>query len=119
MKQIDVKGSSSTGTRSSAGLSMLACSLLLVFGSVLHAEGRTAKRRVAPVYPEIAKTMHIEGVVTVNATVNAGGDVVNAKAEGGNKLLSLAAEEAVKKWKFEPGSDQTVERIEIVFKLEQ
>ena len=119
LNRIGEKVSASARVRIASNLSALACSLLLVFGTVLHAEGRVVKRKVPPVYPDIAKTMHIEGVVMVSATVNAGGDVVNAKAEGGNKLLSLAAQDAVKRWKFLPGPDQTIEQVEIVFKLGQ
>lgn len=100
------------------GLYALACALLLVCSTNLRAEGRAAERKVPPIYPEAAKALHIGGVVRVDATVNAAGEVVKAEAQGGNKLLSHAAEDAVKKWKFAPGGGSTVEEIDIVFKLD-
>jgi len=100
------------------GFSAMACALLLVCSTNLRAEGRTAERKVPPVYPEAAKALHIGGIVRVDATVNAAGEVTKATAQGGNKLLSRAAEDAVKKWKFVPGGGDTVEEIDIVFKLD-
>lgn len=100
-----------------AGLCGLACALLLVCSTSLRAEGRATERKVPPVYPEAAKALHVGGIVRVNATVNAAGEVTKAEAQGGNKLLSRAAEDAVKRWKFAPGSGETVEEIDIVFKL--
>lgn len=115
MDTTEVRTSKSARIRSSAGIFKLICAVLIAIGTTLHAQGRPTTRKVPPVYPEIAKTLHIGGVVMVSATVNPSGDVTGAKAEGGNKLLALAAEEAVKKWKFVPGKDQTIEQVEIVF----
>jgi TonB family protein len=73
------------------------------------ADSRPVKMRVAPVYPEIAKRMRIEGEVRLQATVDAGGNVTEVKEVSGNHVLALAAEDAVRKWKFETGSgDATV-----------
>jgi len=70
---------------------------------------RTVKSRVAPIYPEIAKRMRVEGEVKLEATVDAGGNVTDVKEISGNHILALAAEDAVRKWKFESGSgDSTV-----------
>jgi len=71
------------------------------------ADERAVKQRVAPVYPEIARRMKIGGEVKVEATVDATGKVVDAKALGGNHLLSVAAEDAVRKWRFEPGAGES------------
>lgn len=117
MDQTESRTSKSARIRSSAGIFKIVCAVLIATGITLHAQGRTATRKVPPVYPPIAKTMHIGGVVMVAATVSAGGEVTAAKAQGGNKLLAQAAEDAVKKWKFVPGNDQTIEQVEIVFSV--
>jgi TonB family protein len=80
-----------------------------------HSEERRVEKRVPPVYPEIAKRMRIAGVVHVEATVAADGSVTAVKAITGNKMLSGAAEEAVKHWKFVPGDSQSTVGIDINF----
>jgi TonB family protein len=77
-----------------------------------HAENRHVEKRVAPVYPELARRMHIAGVVRVTAKVASDGSVTDCKAASGNQVLLSAAEEAVRKWKFvqaDAASDETVE----------
>jgi TonB family protein len=81
----------------------------------LAQSGRAVKTRVAPVYPEIAKRMHISGAVKVSATIDAEGKVTDAKAVSGNQMLSAAAIEAVRRWRFEPGDGQTTVELEINF----
>lgn len=68
------------------------------------ADDRPVKQRIPPVYPEIAKRMKIGGEVKLEATVDATGKVTDVKTLSGNHMLSIAAEEAVRKWKFEPGA---------------
>jgi len=92
--------------------------LLLVLSSLAFAalalpakaaDGRAVKVRVPPVYPEIAKRMHVTGEVRVSALVDAQGNVKNVKALSGNGMLAVAAENAVRQWKFAPGDgDETV-----------
>ena len=70
-----------------------------------------------PVYPELAKRMHIGGTVQIMATVAADGSVTDAEATTGNKMLTTAAEEAVKKWKFVAGDSQSTVNIAINFDM--
>jgi TonB family protein len=93
-------------------LSAVACLLLAL---PAHADDRRVERRVPPVYPEIAKRMRISGIVHVEATVAADGNVTAAKATAGNKMLSPAAEDAVKRWKFVPGDSPATVGIDINF----
>jgi TonB family protein len=79
------------------------------------ADGRKVQKRVAPVYPELARRMHISGVVRISATVAPDGSVTEAKAVTGNKMLSIAAEDAVKKWKFVAGDAQSTVDIDVNF----
>jgi TonB family protein len=83
------------------------------------ADDRPIKMRVAPVYPEIAKRLRITGSVTIEATVDADGKVSNVKTLSGNRMLSPAAEDAVRRWRFEPGSGQAKVDVPINFTLEE
>jgi TonB family protein len=76
---------------------------------------RKVASRVAPSYPELAKKMHIHGVVRVEAVVKANGSVKTTRVLGGNPVLVDAAVEAVAKWKFEPGQGETTEVVQLSF----
>jgi TonB family protein len=96
--------------------------IALTFNSTisLHAAddhaNRAVKQRVAPVYPELAKRMHVSGVVCVAVTVAPDGSVSATKVVSGNHMLSGAAEDAVHKWKFVPASEESTVEISIDFK---
>jgi TonB family protein len=81
------------------------------------ADEREIRTRVAPVYPEMAKRMKITGAVKVEATVDADGVVKEAKAVDGNRMLTAAAEEAVRHWKFVPGAGTSTVQVELHFAL--
>jgi TonB family protein len=57
---------------------------------------------VKPVYPPIAQSARIQGVVVVEALVDDQGNVVNARVVRSIPLLDAAALEAVSKWKYAP-----------------
>jgi protein TonB len=57
---------------------------------------------VKPTYPREAIHAHVEGVVVLEATVTASGDVVDVKVISGPPLLIPAAIKAVEEWKYEP-----------------
>jgi TonB family protein len=81
------------------------------------ADEREVRSRVAPVYPEMAKRMKITGAVKVEATVDSDGVVKSAHATDGNRMLSAAAEDAVKKWKFTAGDGTATVHVELHFAL--
>jgi len=83
------------------------------------ADERAVKSRVAPLYPEIAKRLRIGGAVKLAATVDAEGKVTDVKALSGNRMLAVAAEDAVRKWKFAPGTEETNVDLEINFAIGQ
>jgi protein TonB len=58
--------------------------------------------KVQPDYPVIAKQLHIEGAVEVEAHINEKGTVDSVKPMTGNAVLANAAVAATKKWKFTP-----------------
>jgi TonB family protein len=103
--------------RKKAGkLSVLA--LLALVAVSARADERAVKSRVAPAYPELAKRMRISGSVNVEATVDADGKVTDAKATSGNRMLTGAAEDAVRKWKFTSGDGTAVVHVEINFTMQ-
>ncbi len=79
---------------------------------------RKVKSRVSPSYPDLARRMMITGVVKVAVVVSPNGSVKSTKVIGGHPLLCDAAVDAVKKWKFEPASDETSGIVEFKFQPE-
>ncbi len=55
-----------------------------------------------PVYPAVAQSARIEGVVIIDAVIDEQGDIVRARVLEGPPLLVAAALEAVTRWKYEP-----------------
>ena len=99
-----------------------AAALSLVFAFTLPARAgdeRAIKSRVTPVYPELAKRMHITGEVKLEATVDAQGKVKDVKAISGNHMLEVAAEDAVRQWKFAPGDGDSVVPVTVNFSTSQ
>jgi TonB family protein len=79
-----------------------------------HSERKVASR-VTPVYPELAKKMHIRGTVKVEAIVRPNGQVKSTRLLGGNPVLVTAALDAVSKWKFETAQSETTEVVQLTF----
>ena len=59
-------------------------------------------KKVQPVYPRSALSMHIEGIVELMATISKSGDIATVKVLRGDKQLTQAAVDAVKQWKYKP-----------------
>jgi len=59
-------------------------------------------KEVDPVYPEIARKAHVEGMVILEATADIYGRVQNVKILRSIPLLDQAAIDAVKQWVYEP-----------------
>jgi TonB family protein len=97
------------------GAPLVALLALVCVSLACPAENRKVEKRVQPIYPEIAKRMHVGGLVRVSVTVAPDGSVTDARAVNGNKMLTLAAEEAVKKWKFVATDAQSTVDIDINF----
>ena len=76
---------------------------------------RRVSVRVAPAYPELARKMHIHGIVRVEAVVRPNGTVKSTRILGGNPVLVEAAQDAVRKWKFEPAQGETTEIAQLAF----
>ena len=59
-------------------------------------------KSVPPVYPQIARSSRAGGDVTVDALIDADGNVTNLKVVSGPPILRQAAMEAIKQWKYDP-----------------
>jgi TonB family protein len=57
---------------------------------------------VPPVYPALAKSAHITGAVTIEATIGTDGKVVDAKVVKSISMLDQAALDAVRQWEYLP-----------------
>ena len=60
------------------------------------------KKHVNPVYPPIAQSARVQGVVIIEATIGPDGRVRDAKVLRSIPLLDQAALDAVKQWEFTP-----------------
>ena len=97
--------------------------ILALWSNLAHAQNTTVSSsserktssRVAPVYPELAKKMHIHGIVRVEVVVRPNGSVKSSRVLGGNPVLVAAAQDAVSKWKFEPAQNETTEIVQLGF----
>ena len=63
---------------------------------------KAAKEKVQPEYPAMAKQLHLEGTVQVEAHIGSSGTVDEVKPLAGNAVLMNAAVQALKRWKFTP-----------------
>ena len=63
---------------------------------------KAAKERPAPDYPAMARQLHLEGEVQVQAHISETGAVEDAKPLTGNAVLAMAAVKAMRLWKFAP-----------------
>lgn len=59
-------------------------------------------RRVEPVYPPIAQTAQVEGLVILEATVDTTGHVTSLRVLRSHSVLEGAAMDAVRQWEYEP-----------------
>jgi TonB family protein len=98
---------------------LLACaSLVAMSPTPSMAQGeltRKVKFKVAPEYPELARRMNLRGTVKVLVVVAPSGNLKDTKVMGGNPILVNAAIDALKKWKFEPGTEESSGTVEFKF----
>jgi len=57
---------------------------------------------VKPVYPAIAQSARVQGIVIIEATIGPNGTVTEAKVLRSIPLLDQAALDAVRQWVFTP-----------------
>jgi TonB family protein len=79
-------------------------------------------KKVAPVYPPLARQARIQGTVILKVSINKSGDVYDVQLVSGHPMLAPAAIEAVKQWKYQPYllNGQPVEvdtNVQVTFKI--
>jgi len=62
----------------------------------------TKTRNVQPVYPLIAQSARVQGVVIIEATIDPSGRIADTRVLRSIPLLDQAALDAVRKWEYEP-----------------
>jgi protein TonB len=58
--------------------------------------------RVEPLYPPLARQMHVSGVVELVGIIATNGRIRELKLISGNPLLAPSALDAVRQWVYEP-----------------
>jgi TonB family protein len=103
-----------------AGLRLMqaaALALIMTLAMPARADERAVKSKASLIYPEIAKRMRISGAVRLSVTVDLDGKVTGVQPLSGNGMLSTAAEESVRKWRFAPGPGATTLEVVVNFAL--
>lgn len=103
---------------SSIIIALAACTSLFAPISTAQKKEHTERRvvdKTTPVYPDLAKRMHITGAVKVEVVVRANGSVKSTKVLGGNPVLIESATDAIRKWKFEAASADSTEVLQLTF----
>jgi protein TonB len=59
-------------------------------------------RPVQPTYPMLAKQMKVQGAVILEALIGKSGEIQEIQVLSGPAILSAAAREAVRQWRFKP-----------------
>jgi protein TonB len=62
----------------------------------------TKTKNINPVYPQIAQSARVQGVVIIEATISPTGKVVDARVLRSIPLLDQAALDAVRQWEYTP-----------------
>jgi len=88
----------------------------LSFAQQVSVKGkRKTVSQVQPVYPPVARKIHLTGIVKLVATVAPDGSVVRTEVVGGSPALVQSAVDAVAKSKWQVGPEETKELIEVRF----
>jgi TonB family protein len=74
--------------------------------------------RTAAQYPELARSMALQGVVKVDALVAPDGTVKSVEIKGGHPVLAQAAANTVRRWKWETAPHESHELVEVRFSPE-
>jgi TonB family protein len=76
---------------------------------------RKVVTRTAPVYPDLARTMALQGIVKIEALVAPDGSVKEVAIKGGHPVLAQAAVNTVRRWRWEPAERESREVVELKF----
>ncbi len=69
---------------------------------MVTSRSRRRSRTQKPIYPQIAQTAKIQGIVIIEATIAKDGSIKDAKVLRGQALLDQSALDAVRQWRYTP-----------------
>ena len=76
-------------------------------------------RKVEPLYPSIARTARLQGTVVLDAVILKDGSVSDVTVvKSANPIFDKAAMDALKKWRFSPGSQDVIMSLTVHFQLD-
>jgi len=106
--------------RQSASVVLLLAAISFTLSKISSAqEAAEAPRKVvsqtAAVYPTLARSMNIHGIVKLEVQVAPNGTVKKVDVKGGHPLLTQSAVTAVGHWRFESAAHDTKQVVEIKF----
>jgi protein TonB len=83
---------------------------------------RAALSKASPDYPEMARQLKMQGTVELEAVISEDGSMEDVRIVSGNPVLTKAAAQALRKWKFTPVTEggkavKAVAPVELAFKL--
>jgi TonB family protein len=96
-------------------IAMVGLLLAVTMGTVSAQQTRKALFNPPPVYPELAKGLHLTGSVKVTLTVGADGLIKDAQFHGGHPLFVEAVQKALKEWKYAPANSESTIQVEFKF----
>jgi TonB family protein len=97
------------------GGALLAMALSLGVANLRAQENRKAVSNPVPVYPDVAKRLHLVGSVKVQVVIGPDGRIKETNFIGGHPILVNAVEETLKNWKYAPASGETNAQLEFNF----
>ena len=89
--------------------------LLLSFARSWGQGSRKLVKKVDPVYLELARKMNMTGTVEDGNHYRSDGSVQEVRTLGGNPVLVVAVENAVRQWKYANGPAETKKTVEFKF----
>jgi TonB family protein len=69
---------------------------------ISQVSGGTLVHKVQPIYSSQARSLHLEGSVVLEATIDEQGQIEDLKVISGHPLLADAAKDAVSRWRYTP-----------------
>ncbi len=97
-------------------VSLLAWGLFTVLLAMpMRADTRKALANPEPQYPQIARQLHITGVVRVELVISADGTIKSSKILGGHPVLVDAVQRVIAKWKYAPAPSETTQEVDFKF----
>ena len=103
------------GWKKLAAVVMFAVVMSLAAVRLPAQETRKLISNPTPVYPELARKVHLAGTVKVQVVIAADGKIKDVKVIGGHPLLVDAVQETLRNWKYAPASGETTTILQFNF----